>query len=177
MLSWLTRKFFRSKRREKEEPKIQVENRVSPLSKWHLACFWLAHTVGGVDMILEEGCSIFVVSKTGSGHDGHKVVLKTKYGNAVHCHLAVNMDVDKASSFEFKTIDDWSEDLAKFVASIITLKEFDPRFDPEERWGIIAYDRKILFPCFKNEEELFMRMALDGFVCNDEREGDSDAQH
>ena len=158
MLSWITRKkFFSSKRRE-EEP---MKNQVSSLSRWHLACQWLVRAVDGVDMILESTGSIFVVSKVGSGYDGHVVVSKTVIGSRMRCHLAVNMTGIEA--FECKAIDEWSEELAKLVASLIALKEPEPNLDSQESmWGIWAYGREMLFPHFKNEEELFMTMALDG---------------
>ena len=171
MLSWIARKLLLFKKKMAVKKTKNRKSAAVTLSRWHLACQWLARAVDGVDMILEPTGSIFVVSKAGSSFNGHVVVSKATV-SGVRCHLAVNMVADRGvEAFEYKAIDGWSEDLAKLVASLIALKEKpEPNLDPpESMWGIWAYGREMLFPHFKSEEEMFMTMALDG-VAIDEKD-------
>jgi len=175
MLSWLSRKVLWFKRRKPTK---------MPLTKWHLACFWLAQLVNGIDMLLRDDGTIRVISKVSCDPktlvDG--VVSKSK-GGSIRSHLRINTLSDSVKKFEFKTIEDWSEDLAKFVATVITLNDIDPNLDPPERWGIVLVSysdelnipikSEVLFPNFKSEEELFMRMALDGFDINEKADSNA----
>ena len=179
MLSWLSRKVLWFKRRKPTK---------MPLTKWHLACFWLAQSVNGIDMLLRDDGTIMVISKASCDPwtlvDG--VVSKSK-GGSIRSHLRINTLSNEGEKFKFKTIESWSESLAKLVINIISLsKDPDPNFDPVEgRWGVMVFTSanddglnvktEILFPAFKSEEELFMRMALDGFDINDEEKDSTDA--
>ena len=183
MLSWFTRKICWFNRRKAEQAAI-------PQTKWHKACYWLAQSVNGIDMLLRDDGTILVISKASCDPetlvDG--IVSKSK-GGSIRSHLRINTLSDEGKKFKFKTIESWSESLAKLVVNIISLsKDPDPNFDPVEgRWGVMVFTpansdglnvkTEILFPAFKSEEELFMRMALDGFDINNEEKKDStDAQ-
>ena len=188
MLSWFTRKIcWFNRRKAKQEKPTAI-----PQTKWHKACYWLAHSVGGVDMLFLDDRSIMVVSKASLNPESLSTeVISRSKGGFIRSHLHVNL-LSEAEDQQcaFKTIDCWSETLAKFVVNLISLsKDPDPNFDPAEgRWGVMVFTQansdglnvktEILFPAFKSEEELFMRMALDGFdINNEEKKKDStDAQ-
>lgn len=172
MLSWLSRKLYWLKQRRKS--KQTAHQTPAEQTKWHKACLWLARSVGGIDMLLRDDGTVIVISKSSctpeSLDDG--VISKSKYG--IRSYLRVYMLVDeKSKKFEFKTIDAWSESLAKFIATLIALTPIDPYLDPPKNWGVMTFNHcssdvlslksEVLFPTFKSEEELFMRMALDGF--------------
>ena len=152
------------------------------LSKWHKACLWLAHSVGGIDMLLRGDGTIIVISSKSSCTpeslaDG--VISRRKYGS-LRSYLRVNMLSEDGKKFEFKTIDSWSEDLAKFIATIVSLTALDPRLEYPKSWGVMVFSptsddepslkTEVLFPTFKSEEELFMTMALDGVTFLDEKD-------
>lgn len=176
MLSWFTRKICWFNQRKAKREKLAA----IPQTKWHKACLWLARSVGGIDMLLRDDGTVIVISKSSftseSLADG--VISKSKYG-AVRSYLKVSMLVDEESKkFEFKTIDAWSESLAKFIATIVSLTPPDPKLESIERWGVMAFtpstsvDRlslktEVLFPIFKSEEELFMTMTLDGIALDE----------
>jgi len=180
MLSWFTRKIcWLMQRKAKREKSTAI-----PQTKWHKACFWLAHSVGGVDMLFRGDRSIMVVSRASLNPESlsSEVISRSK-GGSIRSHLHVNLLSEAEDrQYVFKTIDFWSEELARFVATLISLsKDPDPNFDPPEgRWGVMVFTSangdglnvktEILFPAFKSEEELFMRMALDGFDINDDEE-------
>ena len=180
MLSWFTRKIcWFMQRKAKREKSTAI-----PQTKWHKACFWLAHSVGGVDMLFRGDRSIMVVSRASLNPESlsSEVISRSK-GGSIRSHLHVNLLSEAEDrQYVFKTIDFWSEELARFVATLISLsKDPDPNFDPPEgRWGVMVFTSangdglnvktEILFPAFKSEEELFMRMALDGFDINDDEE-------
>ena len=185
MLSWFARKIcWLNQRKAKKEKPTAI-----PQTKWHKACYWLAHSVGGVDMLLRDDRSIAVVSKASLDpetlDDG--VISKSKHGTRSYLRVYLLVD-EESKKFEFKTIDAWSESLAKFIATLIALTPIDPYLDPPENWGIMTFNHassdgltlksEVLFPTFKSEEELFMRMALDGFDINDdeEKKDSADAQ-
>ena len=180
MFSWIANKLCWSKKRSR-----QIKQDGIQLSKWHKACLWLARSVGGIDMILRADGTVVVISKSSCnpGSLANGTVSKSKYGSA-RSYLRVDMINEEGRKFEFKTIDAWSEDLAKFIATIISLTQLGPNLDPLERWGIMVYTltsvdklpskTEVLFPTFKSEEELFMTMALDG-VAIDEKDS-ADAQ-
>lgn len=169
MLSWFARKFYWSKRRSSQRKQDGIQ-----LSKWHKACLWLARSVGGIDMLLRDDGTVAVISRSSCDPEslGDGVISKSKYGS-IRSHLRVNMISEEGRKFEFKTIDAWSESLAKFIATLIALTPIDPYLDPPENWGVMTFNHcssdvlslksEVLFPTFKSEEELFMRMALDGF--------------
>lgn len=172
MISWFSRKLYWLKQRRKS--KQTAHQTPVEQTKWHKACLWLAHSVGGVDMLLRDDGTVIVISKsrctTESLADG--VISKSKHG--IRSYLRVYMLVDEENKkFWFKTIDAWSESLAKFIATLIALTPVDPYLDPPENWGVMIFNNtssdgltsksEVLFPTFKSEEELFMRMALDGF--------------
>lgn len=190
MLSWFTRKICWLMQRKAKREKYNA----IPQTKWHKACFWLAHSVGGVDMLFRGDRSIMVVSRASLDPESLSAgIISRSKGSSIRSHLQVNLLSEAEDrQYVFKTIDYWSEELARFVATLISLsKDPDPNFDPPEgRWGVMVFTpangdglnvkTEILFPVFKSEEELFMRMALDGFDINDEekkKEKDSaDAQ-
>ena len=174
MLSWFAKKLYWSKRRSSQRKQDGIQ-----LSKWHKACLWLAHSVGGVDMLLRDDGTVVVISRSScdpeSLDDG--VISKSKHGS-IRSHLRVSMLVDEESrKFKFKTVDAWSESLAKFIATLIALMPVDPHLDPPEHWGVMIFNpvssdglalkSEVRFPTFKSEEELFMRMALDGIVLDE----------
>ncbi len=184
MLSWFSRKLYWLKQRRKS--KQTAHQTPAEQTKWHKACLWLAHSVGGIDMLLRDDGTVIVISKSSCTLESFadSVISKSKYGS-VRSYLRVNMLVDEESKkFEFKTIDAWSEDLAKFIATIVSLTPPNPKLDPPERWGVMIFSptsvdelpskTEVLFPTFKSEEELFMTMALDG-VAIDEKDS-ADAQ-
>lgn len=180
MLSWFTRKicWFMQRKAKREKPTAILQ------TKWHKACHWLAHSVGGVDMLFRGDRSIMVISRASLNPESlsSEVISRSK-GGSIRSHLHVNL-LSEAEDRQcvFKTIDFWSEELARFVATLISLsKDPDPNFDPSEgRWGVMVFTpansdglsvkTEMLFPSFKSEEELFMRMALDGFDINDDEE-------
>ena len=171
MLSWFSKKIFQFKKRK--------EN-LRALSKWHKACLWLAHSVGGIDMLLRDDGTILVISKASCDPetlvDG---IVSRSNGGTLRRYLRVDMLSKMSKNSELKTIDQWNVDLAKFVVSLISFsEESDPNLDPPEgKWGVMLSTQvnanglmstsEFLFPTFKNEEELFMRMTLDGFDIND----------
>ena len=171
MLSWLSKNVLWFKRRKPTK---------MSLTKWHKACLWLAQAVGGIDMLLRDDGTVIVISKTSlnpeSFADG--AISKSKYAS-IRSHLRVNMISEEGKKFKFKTVDAWSEDLAKFIATIVALTPSDLKPDPPERWGVMVFTptsvdklslkTEVLFPTFKSEEEMFMRMALDG-VALDEKD-------
>lgn len=185
MLSWFTRKIcWLMQRKAKREKSIAI-----PQTKWHKACFWLAHSVGGVDMLFRGDRSIMVISRASLNPESlsSEVISRSK-GGSIRSHLHVNLLSEAEDrQYVFKTIDFWSEELARFVATLISLsKDPDPNSDPPEgRWGVMVFTSvngdglnvktEILFPAFKSEEELFMRMALDGFDINDEEKKEKDS--
>lgn len=96
-------------------------------------------------------------------------------------------------------IDTWDEQLAKLVVTVIALKPARAAHDKMrstvstkleedglERWGVgygirISEDwnfgkKKKMFPVFKSEEELFLRMSLDGFAIDEAEGKDAHAQ-
>ena len=172
MLSWFSRKLYWLKQRRKSK---QTTHQIpAKQTKWHKACLWLAHSVGGLDMLLRDDGTVIVISKSSctpeSLADG--VISKSKHG--IRSYLRVDMLADEENEkFRFKTIDAWSESLAKFIATLIALTSIDPYLNPPENWGVMNFNNtssdgltsksEVLFPAFKSEEELFMRMALDGF--------------
>ena len=137
-------------------------------------------------MLLRNDGTIIVISKSNCtpGSLVDNVISKSKYGT-IRSHLRVNMISEEGRKFEFKTIDAWSEDLAKFIATIVSLTPPNPKLDPPERWGVMIFsptsgdglpsESEVLFPTFKSEEEMFMRMALDGFDINDEEKKGKDS--
>lgn len=172
MISWFSRKLCWLKQRRKSKQTAHQTH--AEQTKWHKACLWLARSVGGIDMLLRNDGTVIVISKPScipeSLADG--VISKSKC--RIRSYLRVCMLADEESKkFEFKTIDAWSESLAKFIATLIALTPIDPHSDPPENWGVMIFNRassdgltlktEVLFPTFKSEEELFMRMALDGF--------------
>ena len=186
MISWCTRKIcWLMQRKAKHEKHTAI-----PQTKWHKACFWLAHSVGGVDMLFRGDRSIMVVSRASLDPETLSTgMISRSKGGSIRSHLHVNLLSDAEDrQYVFKTIDYWSEELARFVATLISLsKDPDPNFDPPEgRWGVMVFTptngdglnvkTEILFPVFKSEEELFMRMALDGFDINvDEEKKEKDS--
>ncbi len=184
MLSWFAKKLYWFNRRSRQRKQDCIQ-----LSKWHKACFWLAHSVGGVDMLFQADRSIMVVSRASLDPESLSTeVISRSKGGSIRSYLHVNLLSDAEDrQYVFKTIDYWSEELARFVATLISLsKDPDPNFDPPEgRWGVMVFTQtngddlnvktEILFPTFKSEEELFMRMALDGFDINDEEKKEKDS--
>ena len=173
MLSWFSRNLYWLKQRQKS--KQTTHQTPTEQSKWHKACLWLAWMVGGIDMLLQDDGSIMVVLK--SSLDTHScAVSRRSNGGPIRCNLHVNLlSETKYRKCVFTTIECWSESLAEFVVNLISLSgDSDPNSSPPRgRWGIMVPDpadsdsltskSEVLFPAFKSEEELFMRMALDGF--------------
>ena len=172
MLSW-----FRRRSRQRKQDGIQ-------LSRWHKACLWLAWTVGGTDMLLRDDGSIMVISKSSLDPETmFDCLISRSQSGSIRCHLQVNLPSEtECQKSVFKTIECWSEPLAKFVVNLISLSgDSDPNSSPPKgRWGImapapadgdgLAVKSEVLFPTFKSEEELLMRMALAGFDVNNEKD-------
>lgn len=171
MMAWLSRKLAWLRNRKKKE---EENEKLRSLSKWHQACFWLAKSVGGVDMLLQYDGTVLVVLKK---PDFDTAVISKNLNRPIQCFLRVNMldehKIDGHSKrFVFKTIDKWSLALAEFVVRVVSLSEVDPHNDPAKFWGIetvvpagssrLQMRDEVRFPTFKTEEELFMWMALDG---------------
>ena len=175
MLSWFSRKLYRLKQRRKNK---QTAHQIpTEQTKWHKACLWLAYSVGGIDMLLRDDGSITVISKSSLDPETmFDCLISRSQSGSIRCHLHVNLlSETECQKSVFKTIECWSESLAEFVVNLISLSgDSDPNSSPPRgRWGIMVPDpadsdsltskSEVLFPAFKSEEELFMRMALDGF--------------
>lgn len=172
MLSW-----FRRRSRQRKQDGIQ-------LSRWHKACLWLAWTVGGTDMLLRDDGSIMVISKSSLDPETmFDCLISRSQGGSIRCHLQVNLPSEtECQKSVFKTIECWSQPLAEFVVNLISLPgdPYQSSNPPRGRWGImvpapvdsdgLAAKSEVLFPTFKSEEELFMRMALAGFDANNEKD-------
>lgn len=176
LMKWLRELLFKKKRCQEKSRSSIIEKK--PLTKWHKACLWLAHTVGGVDMLLKDDGSILVISKS---LDGDLVAISKSSGGGPRRYLRVSLlDMHTGSMEQLKTIVEWSPALAEFAARILAFSNHDPNLDPIEDWGVMAFTKpspsglqvktESKFPTFKSEEELFMRMALDGFDINDDEE-------
>ena len=89
-------------------------------------------------MLLRGDGTIIVISSKSSCTpeslaDG--MISRRKYGS-IRSYLRVNMLSEDDEKFEFKTIDAWSEDLAKFVATIVSLTVPDLRLEHPKRVGV-----------------------------------------
>lgn len=182
MLSWFSRKLCWLKQRLKS--KQTTHQTSTEQTKWHKACLWLAHSVGGIDMLLRDDGSIKVISKSSLDPETmFDCLISRSQSGSIRCHLHVNLlSETECQKSVFKTIECWSEPLAKFVVNLISLPgDSDPNSSPlRGRWGImvpapadgdgLVVKSEVLFPTFKSEEELLMRMALAGFDVNNDKD-------
>lgn len=139
------------------------------LTKWHLACKWIAHLLGGLDLVVGEKSRIIVVKST---------LKKTKNKSLVESSWIASIDADRRSCILSvpaifddndlgKDVEQWSESQAEDLARLLLLQKNEreseygcAEFHPGSFASCVLDVGKKL-PRIATEEELFISVDIE----------------